>query len=236
MHTGSVSRMPKRARFRRSSGAAQGPFHRRRTRASSGEQLDDGVRRKSSLLHATPPHVELLPRREVSRVRRNPCEGACVAALPCASARYSSSSLTIRASTAFVTSSARSGACDSGELLVSELHANSTYNRIRGSSMSKTPTEELEGVTMRLPSPLLDRVRKDSEERGRPFAHSIRAALEIFFFHNVAREMAQTMTDDMKELGLNREDYFRSLLDARYRQLIATQALAVAKKGPAKRG
>jgi len=40
----------------------------------------------------------------------------------------------------------------------------------------------------------------------------------------------------MKELGLNREDYFRSLLDARYRQLIATQALAVAKKGPAKRG
>src|SRR5207248_5115920 len=121
----------------------------------------------------------------------------------------SSTMAPIRASTAFVTSSARSGACDSGELLVSELHANSTYNRIRGSSMSKTPTEELEVVTMRLPSPLLDRARKDSEERGRPFAHSIRAALEIFFFHNVAREMAQTMTDDMKELGLNREDYFR---------------------------
>src|SRR5207253_4960192 len=103
-------------------------------------------------------------------------------------------------------------------------------------SMSKTPTEELEVVTMRLPSPLLDRARKDSEQRGRPFAHSIRAALEIFFFHNVAREMAQTMVDDMKELGVTREDYFRSLLDARYRQLIAKQALAEAKKGPAKRG
>ena len=101
--------------------------------------------------------------------------------------------------------------------------------------MSKTPTEELEVVTMRLPSPLLDRARKDSEERGRPFAHSIRAALEIFFFHNVAREMAQTMTDDMKELGLTREDYFRSLLDARYRQLIAKQALAGAGKGAKKR-
>ena len=89
----------------------------------------------------------------------------------------------------------------------------------------------LEVVTMRLPSPLLDRARKDSEERGRPFAHSVRAALEIFFFHNVAREMAQTMTDDMKDLGLTREDYFRSLLDARYRQLIAKQVLAGAKKG-----
>ena len=99
--------------------------------------------------------------------------------------------------------------------------------------MSKTPTEELEVVTMRLPSPLLDRARKDSEERGRPFAHSVRAALEIFFFHNTAREMAQTMTDDMKELGLTREDYFRSLLDARYRQLIAKQALADAKKSSA---
>ena len=38
------------------------------------------------------------------------------------------------------------------------------------------------------------------------------------------------MTDDMKEFGLNREDYFRSLLDARYRQLIAKQVLADAKK------
>jgi hypothetical protein len=96
--------------------------------------------------------------------------------------------------------------------------------------MSKTPTEELEIVTMRLPSPLLDRARKDSEERGRPFAHSVRAALEIFFFHNVAREMAETMAEDMKELGVTREDYFRSLLDARYRQLIAKQALAEAKR------
>ncbi len=102
--------------------------------------------------------------------------------------------------------------------------------------MSKTPTEELEVVTMRLPSPLLDRARKDAEERGRPFAHSIRAALEIFFLHNVAREMAQTMTADMKELGLTREDYFRSLLDARYRQLITKEALGAVKKGPAKRG
>jgi hypothetical protein len=125
--------------------------------------------------------------------------------------------------------------CDPGELLVSEVHANRTYNSIRDNSMSKTPTEELEVVTMRLPSPLLDRARKDSEERGRPFAHSIRAALEIFFFHNVAREMAQTMTDDMKELGLTREDYFRSLLDVRYRQLIAKQALAGASKGAKKK-
>ncbi len=101
--------------------------------------------------------------------------------------------------------------------------------------MSKTPTEELEVVTMRLPSPLLDRARNDAEERGRPFAHSIRSALEIFFFHNVAPEMAQTMTDDIKDVGLTREDYFRSLLDARYRQLIAKQALANAGKGTKKK-
>ena len=99
--------------------------------------------------------------------------------------------------------------------------------------MAKTPTEELEVVTMRLPSPLLDRARQDSRERGRPFAHSVRAALEIFFFHHMAREMAQTMADDMADLGVTREDYFRSLLDARYRQLIAKEALAEAKKTPA---
>jgi len=101
--------------------------------------------------------------------------------------------------------------------------------------MSKTPTEELEVVTMRLPSPLLDRARKDSEERGRPFAHSVRSALEIFFFHHMAREMAQTISDDMKDLGVTREDYFRSLLDARYRQLIAKQALAHAGKSAKKK-
>jgi len=98
--------------------------------------------------------------------------------------------------------------------------------------MAKTPTEELEMVTMRLPSPLLDRARKDGQERGRPFAHSIRAALEIFFFHQMAREMADTMLEDMKQLGVTREEYFRSLLDARYRQLIARQVLADAQGAP----
>jgi hypothetical protein len=97
-------------------------------------------------------------------------------------------------------------------------------------SLAKTPTEELEVVTMRLPGPLLDRAREDSEKRGRPFAHSVRAALEIFFFHHMAREMAQTMVEDMAELGVTREEYFRSLLDARYRQLIAKHALAEAKR------
>jgi hypothetical protein len=98
--------------------------------------------------------------------------------------------------------------------------------------MAKTPTEELEMVTMRLPSPLLDRARTDGQERGRPFAHSIRAGLEIFFFHQMAREMAETMLEDMKQLGMNREEYFRSLLDARYRQLIARQALAEGRRVP----
>jgi hypothetical protein len=36
----------------------------------------------------------------------------------------------------------------------------------------------------------------------------------------------------MKQLGLSREDYFRSLLDARYRQLIAKQVLADARGVP----
>ena len=49
----------------------------------------------------------------------------------------------------------------------------------------------------------------------------MRAALEIFLFHNIARGSSQTMIEDMKDLGITREDYFRSLLDARYRQLIA---------------
>ena len=40
------------------------------------------------------------------------------------------------------------------------------------------------------------------------------------------------MLEDMKQLGVSREDYFRSLLDARYRQLIAKQVLADARRVP----
>ncbi len=43
--------------------------------------------------------------------------------------------------------------------------------------------------------------------------------------------MAQALEQDIKELKVSRENYFYSLLDARYRQLISRDAIAAGRKG-----
>ena len=49
--------------------------------------------------------------------------------------------------------------------------------------------------------------------------------------------MAETLEQDIKEMKVSRENYFYSLLDARYRQLISRSAAAERKSGAkSKRG
>src|ERR671922_2577464 len=87
--------------------------------------------------------------------------------------------------------------------------------------MAKTPTVEREVATFRLPASLLERARKEGSDRGLAYVRSVEEALEVYFFSRLPPPMAEALDADIKELKVSRQNYFYSLLDARYRQLIS---------------
>src|SRR2546430_2411939 len=97
--------------------------------------------------------------------------------------------------------------------------------------MAKTPTVERETATFRLPATLLDRARKEGAARGLAYVRSVEEALEVYFFSRLPPPMAEALEEDIKELKVSRENYFYSLLDARYRQLISQEAVSAGRKG-----
>jgi hypothetical protein len=99
----------------------------------------------------------------------------------------------------------------------------------------KTPTVERETATFRLPATLLERARREGAARGLAYVRSVEEALEVYFFSRLPPPMAEALEQDMKELKISRQNYFYSLLDARYRELIAKQARGDAKKSGTKR-
>src|SRR5437763_15295519 len=101
--------------------------------------------------------------------------------------------------------------------------------------MAKTPTVERETATCRLPAALLERARKEGSDRGLAYVRSVEEALEVYFFSRLPPPMAEALEEDIKELKVSRENYFYSLLDARYRQLIARDALGKARKPDARK-
>ena len=90
--------------------------------------------------------------------------------------------------------------------------------------MPKTPTTERETATFRLPATLLERARRDGAERSVAYVRSIEEALEVYFFARLPPPMAEALEEDLKELKVSRENYFYSLLDGRYRQILAKEA------------
>jgi len=90
--------------------------------------------------------------------------------------------------------------------------------------MAKTPTVERETATFRLPASLLARARQDGADRGLAYVRSIEEALEIYFLSRLPPPMAEALEEDIKDQKVSRENYFYSLLDARYRQVLAKQA------------
>ena len=90
--------------------------------------------------------------------------------------------------------------------------------------MAKTPTVERETATFRLPASLLARARRDGADRGLAYVRSIEEALEIYFLSRLPPPMAEALEEDIKDQKVSRENYFYSLLDARYRQVLAKQA------------
>src|SRR3954466_4662656 len=90
--------------------------------------------------------------------------------------------------------------------------------------MPKTPTTDRETATFRLPASLLERARRDGAERGLAYVRSIEEALEVYFFARLPPPMAEALEEDLKELKVSRENYFYSLLNARYRQILSKGA------------
>ncbi len=99
--------------------------------------------------------------------------------------------------------------------------------------MAKTPTFERETATFRLPATLLGRARKEGTARGLAYVRSVEEALEVYFFSRLPPPMAEALEGDIKALKVSRENYFYSLLDARYRQLISREALTKGRKNEA---
>lgn len=95
--------------------------------------------------------------------------------------------------------------------------------------MAKTPTVERETATFRLPATLLNRARQEGTQRGLAYVRSVEEALEVYFFSRLPPPMAEALEQDIKDLKVSRENYFYSLLDARYRQLITS--IAAGRKG-----
>src|SRR5438105_11045324 len=100
--------------------------------------------------------------------------------------------------------------------------------------MAKTPTVERETATFRLPATLLDRARKEGASRGLAYVRSVEEALEVYFFSRLPPPMAEALEEDIREMKVSRENYFYSLLDARYRQLIGRDALGTRGKPDAR--
>jgi len=101
--------------------------------------------------------------------------------------------------------------------------------------MAKIPTVERETATFRLPASLLERARAEGAARGLAYVRSVEEALEVYFFSRLPPPMAEMLEQDVKELKVSRENYFYSLLDARYRQLISRDAIAGRKHAGAKK-
>ena len=98
----------------------------------------------------------------------------------------------------------------------------------------KTPTVERETATFRLPASLLERARQEGAARALAYVRSVEEALEVYFFSRLPPPMTEAL-EDIKGLKVSRQNYFYSLLDARYRELIAKRALGDAKRSGTKR-
>src|SRR5205823_9199112 len=92
------------------------------------------------------------------------------------------------------------------------------------SDMAKTPTIERETATFRLPATLLERARREGAARGLAYVRSVEEALEIYFLSRLPPPMAKALEQDIKDLKVSRENYFYSLLDARYREVLSKAA------------
>lgn len=68
---------------------------------------------------------------------------------------------------------------------------------------------------------LLKKVRAEADENHLALAHEVRAAMETQYLIGLPPPMVELLEADREDLGFTRQAYFHSLLDSRYRALLA---------------
>ena len=100
--------------------------------------------------------------------------------------------------------------------------------------MSRGPTEEVRVYQIRVGLKASDSIEGEAKSESKAIAHVLRRIVEDYAtLYGLSRSAFETLEADRKAMGLDRRDYFKELLDGRYRQVLlgGTAAPARAAEG-----
>ena len=100
--------------------------------------------------------------------------------------------------------------------------------------MSRGPSEEVRLYQIRVGLKPSDAIEKEAKDESKAVAHVLRRIIEDYAtLFGLPRSAFETLEADRKAMGLDRRDYFKELLDGRYRQVLlgGTAAPARAAEG-----
>jgi hypothetical protein len=87
--------------------------------------------------------------------------------------------------------------------------------------MAKTTSAEHVNVFLRMKPSSLEKAKKDALERRQSESATFRDAIETFFFEGwMGPDMTATLERDRVRQKMDRLQYFKALLEARYRKLV----------------
>src|SRR5713226_1384886 len=87
--------------------------------------------------------------------------------------------------------------------------------------MSRGPTEEVRLYQIRVGVKPSDAIEKEAKDESKAVAHVLRRIVEDYAtLFGLPRSAFETLEADRKAMGLDRRDYFKELLDGRYRQVL----------------
>ena len=96
--------------------------------------------------------------------------------------------------------------------------------------MSRGPTEEVRLYQIRVGLKPSDAIEKEAKDESKAVAHVLRRIIEDYAtLFGLPRSAFETLEADRKAMGLDRRDYFKELLDGRYRQVLLEGAGAPAR-------
>src|SRR5260370_10075190 len=96
--------------------------------------------------------------------------------------------------------------------------------------MSRGPSEEVRVYQIRVGLKASDSIEGEAKSESKAIAHVLRRIVEDYAtLYGLSRSAFETLESDRKAIGLDRRDYFKELLDGRYRQVLLGGAAALAR-------
>ena len=87
--------------------------------------------------------------------------------------------------------------------------------------MSRGPSEEVRIYQIRVGMKPSDAIENEAKEESKAVAHVLRRIVEDYAtLYGLPRSAFDTLEADRKALHLDRREYFKELLDGRYRQVL----------------